>query len=569
MLRTESVLTNAILGSISDAVIIVTSEKTVAYLNSAAALLTGWTQQDAIHQDIDEVAIARDLLTGEIISLHQILDSLSGVESHQLEFSLDHRSGTPVAVQGILLSVFYSDAGATVQLLVINSSPKSSKNSPSYPRLVAYDPVTDLINRHEFDRRLMTVVSDMNYMERESVLCYMDLDQFKVINNNCGHFAGDELLRQISTILRQQVRAGDVLARLGSDEFGLILLNCSIFHASSTVQKILDIIAEYRFSWDERRFSIGLSFGVVSIQRSTESADVLLRNAESACYMARESGGNRYHIHCENDNALIERQTEMQWVDRINWALDNDQFAIYVQRIELTGTKESVSTHFEVLVRMISKLEEIIPPGLFLPSAEKFNLASKIDRWVVSSTLNWLSENLNTLTDLKSCSINLSGQSLGDEQFIPFLIGELDRTSVPMHCICFEITETTTIANLANARKLINSVKQKGCLFALDDFGSGLSSFAYLRTLPVDYLKIDGLFVKEMLKNKIDLAIVRSIVEIGQSMNVKTIAEFVETDEIRTKLNELRVDFVQGYGVAKPQPIEELMTERGQLSITH
>jgi diguanylate cyclase (GGDEF)-like protein len=420
-----------------------------------------------------------------------------------------------------------------------------------------HDALTGLANRNKFDRYLKRAIVLAHHENAEHALCYLDLDQFKIINDTCGHLAGDELLRQLGELLRKHIRQYDFVARLGGDEFGILMYNCSSNQAFQACEKLRDLIKDFNFAWDDRSFTIGVSIGVSSINIVSGNAVDLLKEADAACYAAKEKGRNRVHVFSPDDEALAMRRGEMQWVEKIRHGLDQNRFVLYGQPIvPILDTNEGL--HFEVLLRYCDDRGNIIPPGAFLPAAERYNLASELDRWIIATLLEWLAKRPEFLKTLTLCSINLSGLSLSDETMLQFISEQLQKWAVPSNKLCFEITETAAISNLSYATNFINQLKEQGCLFSLDDFGSGLSSFAYLKNLPVDYLKIDGLFVKDILDDKVDLAMVKSINEVGHVMNKKTIAEFVENEAIFNLLKTLGIDYAQGYGIGKPVPLNEL-----------
>jgi diguanylate cyclase (GGDEF)-like protein/PAS domain S-box-containing protein len=424
----------------------------------------------------------------------------------------------------------------------------------------SHDALTGLLNRSEFDLCAQQAVQTTHQQLVEHVLCYLDLDQFKVVNDTCGHLAGDELLRQLGKLLRGQIRRNDVLARLGGDEFGILMHHCTLNQAFHACEKLRNSIKDFHFAWKDKSFTIGVSIGISTINRYSGNAVDVLKEADAACYAAKEKGRNRVHIFRPNDEELTLRQGEMLWVEKIQDAIQKDKFCLYGQLIiPIADIAEGL--HFETLIRYKDEQGNLIPPGAFLSAAERYNIASELDRWVINHLFSWINKNEYFLEQLSLCSINLSGLSLSDETMQNFIVEMFEKYNIPFNKICFEITETAAIANLTNATKFIAYFKNKGCSFSLDDFGSGLSSFAYLKNLPVDFLKIDGLFVKDILEDKIDLAMVRSINEIGHIMNKKTIAEFVENDEILSSLKLLGVDYAQGYGIKKPVPLDELMTK--------
>ena len=426
----------------------------------------------------------------------------------------------------------------------------------------SHDALTDLLNRRGFEQRLRQMLEAAKVESVEHVLCYLDLDQFKVINDTCGHIAGDELLRQLGQLLRQHIRDRDSLARLGGDEFGILLERCSVTEATRVTTALRRAVDQFRFQWEDKVFTIGASIGLVSINETSESMESLLSMADAACYAAKDSGFNRTHIYEPDDEDLARRRGEMQWVTVINRALEEDWFQLYFQPLVPLSGGGDQSEGFELLLRMRMEDGPIVGPGSFFSAAERYNLATKVDRWVVGTAFDWFSRHRASLERSLICSINLSGNSLGDAEFLQYLIEQLEEKRLPPGKICFEVTETAAISNLTNATNFIIALKKRGCRFALDDFGSGLSSFAYLEHLPVDYLKIDGMFVKDIEDDPVHLAMVRSINEMGHVMGKQTIAEFVETEATLKKLREVGVDYAQGYGIARPRPLADLITDR-------
>jgi diguanylate cyclase (GGDEF)-like protein/PAS domain S-box-containing protein len=424
----------------------------------------------------------------------------------------------------------------------------------------SHDALTGLVNRREFERRAERLLkTNQKEIGGQHALCFMDLDQFKIVNDTCGHNAGDEMLRQISAILQCVIRHRDTLARLGGDEFGVLMEYCSLDDAHRVVTSLQKAVQDYIFSWESHSFIVGVSIGLVPITENVSSLTELLRQADAACYMAKDKGRNRIHVYHAEDSEIAKRHGEMQWVERLYKALDKNLFSLYAQAIVPLNDNNEV--HYELLIRMKNDQGELIPPNAFLPAAERYNLISRIDLWVIEKTFSLLQNNKHFLNQINFCSINLSGASLSDSNILDIIITKLNEHKIDGNKICFEITETAAILNMKNATHFISTLKNLGCHFALDDFGSGLSSFAYLKILPVDYLKIDGMFVKDIVADPIDLAMVKSINEIGQVMGMQTIAEFVENDVIKGILKEIGVNYAQGYGIEKPKPFEELLQQ--------
>ena len=440
---------------------------------------------------------------------------------HKWDIRKIHQCGSIIWVRETARVIDDTDGNSTA-LIVCEDITETRRLSEQLTHQASHDALTELVNRREFERRAEHLLATARQDKSEHALCFMDLDQFKVVNDTCGHTAGDEMLRQLSTVLKRTVRHRDTLARLGGDEFGVLMEHCSLDDAHRVVKSLLTAIDDYQFLWEGHSFKVGVSMGLVPITDSTANLTELLKAADAACYMAKDAGRNRIHVHHAEDVELAQRHGEMQWVTRINQALEDDRFCLYAQTIEpLDG---STDTHYELLIRMVDEKGGIIPPGAFLPAAERYNLISKIDHWVIGNAFGLLVDNAAFLKQIDFCSINLSGQSLTDPEILKFIIAQLDESGIQGKKICFEITETAAILNLSKAMKFISILKELGCRFALDDFGSGLSSFGYLKNLPVDYLKIDGMFVKDIVDDPINRAMVKSINEIGHVMGMKTIA---------------------------------------------
>lgn len=475
---------------------------------------------------------------------------------HKLEFRLICRDDRIIWVRGT--ARLSADETQNMNILLVCEDVTETRTlAEQIAYQACHDALTGLVNRNEFDRQIKLALESARNSRTEYALCYLDLDQFKVVNDTCGHLAGDELLRQIGVLLKKQIRQDDLLARLGGDEFGILMKGCLLPQAYKACEKIRSSIQDFNFAWEGRTFAVGVSIGIAGINSISGNSIESLKEADAACYAAKEKGRNRVHVFRPNDEELAMRQGEMQWVTKIQEGLLQNRFCIFGQPIvPIAESKEGL--HFETLIRYQDHNGHIVPPGAFLPAAERYNIAATLDRWVIASLFEWLAKRPGFLDDLSLCSVNLSGVSLSDETMLDFIDREFSRWEIPTNKICFEITETAAIASLSNANRFIQTLKGQGCFFSLDDFGSGLSSFAYLKNLPVDFLKIDGLFVKDILNDQVDLAMVKSINEVGHVMNKKTIAEFVENEKIFELLRELGVDYAQGYGVGKPLPLTDL-----------
>ncbi|HWT72461.1 MAG TPA: EAL domain-containing protein, partial [Oxalicibacterium sp.] len=419
----------------------------------------------------------------------------------------------------------------------------------------SHDELTGLINRREFERRLRSALDDIRAQPGAHTILYLDLDQFKIINDTCGHHAGDALLQQLTRLLKDKLRSHDVLARLGGDEFGVLLLGCPSGPALRVAESLRQTVSEFRFAWKDKLFVVGVSIGLLTFSDNDLGINEILSIVDGACYIAKDKGRNRIHVYHPGDDELTERKGQMDWVTRISAALEDDRMVLYRQTIlPLPATDDSVD-HFEVLLRMRDEEGKLLPPLAFLPAAERYKLMPAIDFWVVKNAFEHVRDYCTDSRVRTTCSINLSGATLCEEQLVGFILEQFKLTGIAPTSICFELTETTAITNLDSAATLIRELKQIGCRFALDDFGSGMSSFGYLKTLPVDYIKIDGSFVKDMLHDDIDRAMVEAINNIGHVMGMQTIAEFVEDESIRQALEDMGVNFAQGYGVGRPEPL--------------
>jgi diguanylate cyclase (GGDEF)-like protein len=426
----------------------------------------------------------------------------------------------------------------------------------------SHDPLTGLANRVEFgiqvDRALRSAVED----GRRHTLVFMDLDQFKVVNDTSGHKAGDELLRQLSAQLKQALRSTDVLARLGGDEFGVLFLDCGVEVGMRLAEGLRRVVEGFRFHHGDRVYCVGVSMGLVEIDAASQSVEELLSAADAACYVAKEGGRNRIHRYHVEDKELLRRRGEMEWASRITQALDAGRMQIYCQYLQPLREGDGAQ-HYELLLRMVGPDESVVPPMAFLPAAERYQLAAMLDSWVLDQVIEHCAETLAGRPEL-ILSINISGASLGDVGFQTRLRQRLAEHPRVASNLCLEITETAAIANLDHALQLISDLRGLGCRFALDDFGSGLSSFAYLRSLPVDYLKIDGTFVRDMHQDPIDAAMVEAIHKVARLMGVRTVAEYVEDEATALMLREMGVDYAQGYHIHRPQPLHEVCAGEGR-----
>ncbi len=543
------------LRSIGDGVITTDAECNVEYINPVAEELTGWKVDDASGRPIDEIFRGFHEETCEPLEnpLAVSIRRSRSIKSVRPTL-LIRRDGNELYIESTASPIRDGKGDVTGGVLVFHDVSESRELNRRLSYHASHDILTGLVNRAEFESRLERALKSAKAREASYALCYLDLDQFKIVNDSCGHSAGDALLGQLGALLKSKIRWRDTLARLGGDEFGVLLESCSLDEAMKTAEVLRAAIGEFKFMWDDRSFRLGVSIGVVPITADNEDVAALLSAADSACAAAKEAGRNRIHSFQENDIDLMRRRREMQWAARINNALEENRFELFRQTIQPLQADEN-GAHYEILLRMRDETGGIIAPGLFIEAAERYSITPNIDRWVIKNAFRWLVSEADERERLILCSINLSGQSLGDDKFLPFVVDQFQMSGLDATKICFEITETAAIASYSQANRFINALKELGCKFALDDFGTGLSSFGYLKHFPVDYLKIDGSFVKEILHDPIDREMVRSINEIGHLTGKQTIAEFAENEEIITMLRGMGIDYAQGYGVAEPKRV--------------
>jgi len=556
------------LASIGDGVITTNAQGEIEYLNPVASKLTGWHIEEAKGLLLNQVFCLVDendkqpiefpiqlCLTGNIIKLPEHTNTVLIHRDRQHFFAIEDSAAPIKDKQGNIIGV----------VLVFHDVTENHKMNQQLAYQAKHDALTHLFNRHEFHLRLKTLLNQWHSQSStQHSLMFLDLDQFKTVNDTCGHEAGDELLKDVALLLDKIIKNAHTytqatLARLGGDEFGLLLENCDLENAKKLANTLCEAIQNLKFYWEDeqqvnskRVFNIGVSIGLVPVSAQTVNDKSLLAMADAACYAAKNAGRNNVHVYKDTD--LID---EIEWVSLLNCSLESlDGFKLFYQPIVKTnifGTGIQDEVWYEVLLRMHTPKGHIVPPGAFLSTATRYTLMASLDKWVLNASLAWLQH--RDLSQFKLLNINISGHSLNDKTFINHIVERLSHPDVPANKLCFEITEATAITNFSNTVKFITELKKLGCRFALDDFGSGMSSFSYLKNLPVDFIKIDGGFIKGMVKDKIDFAVVRSINDIAHEMNLCTIAEFVETEEIFHCLQEIKVDYVQGYWIGKPQPL--------------
>lgn len=562
-LQDEKERAEVTLNSIGDGVITTNIHGQIEYLNPVAERLTGWKFDDAMNREFTDVIhlvdeeshkdisnpVSRSIQLGHAVRLtgNTLLVSKNADKDYSVEVTV-----SPIRnVHGITI-------GTVIGIHDVTNL-RSLARQMSYQ--ATHDSLTGLINRREFESLLGNLLYTAKSEDRVHALCYLDLDQFKVVNDTCGHVAGDELLKQLATKLHGHIRESDALARLGGDEFGVLLDNCPINKAIDIAEELRKIVKEFHFVWQEKPFEVGVSIGVVPINSESGSLTDVLRAADTACYVSKDNGRNRLHLYQPDDQELARHHGEMQWVHRINKALEENRFLLYSQKI-IPLSDNGGTHHNEILLRMVDEQGEIVSPGEFIPAAERYHMMPSIDRWVVKNTFKALCQSLYGDRAKEIFTINLSGQSLCENDFLNFVVDEVDVTGVDPALICFEITESAAITNLSHATRFMNVMKGMGCMFALDDFGSGLCSFSYLKNLNVDYLKIDGSYVSDIVDDSVDFAMVESINQIGHALGMITIAEFVDSEAVVIKLKQLGVDYAQGFYLDRPKPLLKELTSQ-------
>lgn len=564
-LHREKELAQVTLASIGDGVITTDTDGRITFLNAVAEYLTGWTQDTARGQPLTEVftinneltlkpvadPVARCLREGRIVGLanHTVLVRRDG-----REFSIEDSAAPIRDAHGAIIGV----------VLVFHDVTRAREMANRLSWQATHDALSGLHNRAAFEDRLRYLLRtpEVGKENDQHVLLYIDLDQFKVVNDIAGHIAGDEMLKQIAGLMQQRVRDTDMLARLGGDEFGMILTHCGQTNALRVADAIHETLEGFKFVWNERVFRVGASIGLIEFQPDQHVLTDLLSAADLACYAAKNAGRGRTHVYIAGDDRTHQHRSEMDWAARISEAVEHDTLTLCGQTIlSLNGGLAVPGLHFEVLVRLRGNDNELVLPGVFLPAAERFDLMPIVDRWVITRAFSMVAECLRERgrDAIGQCAINLSGATIGDESLLPFIKNQMALHGLPAGVICFEVTETAAISHFPTALQLITELRALGCRFALDDFGSGMSSFSYLRSLPVDYLKIDGTFVRGIASDPVSLTLVGNINDIGHLLGKQTIAEYAEDEATIAQLRALGVDFAQGYGISRPQALDQLL----------
>ncbi len=554
----EKKLAQVTLGSIGDAVITTNAYGHIQFMNKEAEKMTGWSCEESIDKPILDVMCIVDSKTTKPLTnpVTQAIATHASIHSEE-HCALIDRNKNRFEIEYKANAIVDSDNKNFGGVVVFRDVTETREMAKQLSYQASHDELTGLVNRREFEIRLNQAITNTRADHKQYALLYLDLDQFKIINDMGGHHAGDELLIQISKMITQILRESDTLARLGGDEFGILLDGCPIEKASEIAESIRTAIDKFIFYWDDKVFDIGVSIGVILIDEESSSLADVMSEVDTACYTAKDLGRNRVQIYQQSNNELNKRKTAMYWSQRITKAINDDDFKLYAQEIFPVNKKQHPVKIYEILLRLEDNENQIITPHIFLPSAERFSLTSAIDKWVISNTFQTISK-YKLGADRFKFSINISGQSLNTHDMLGYIINSLEETAVPAEMIQFEITESMAVANLSTARKFISVLNGLGCEFALDDFGKGLSSFTYLKHIPVHSLKIDGSFVRDILNDPVNISFVNSINDIAHAMNLQTTAEYVETEAIYNEIIKLNVDFVQGNFISPPVPLHSI-----------
>ncbi len=541
------------LNSIGDAVIVTNKTGVITQINPNAEALTGYTKEQAMGTEFYKIFNVNYESGDPRHELAEVLSMMRVISTADAPRVLVSSSGAQYSIDYTFAPVLDDDSDVNGAVITFRDVTEVRALSTKLKYFASHDSLTGLINRREFENHIKFACEDAANDASTHMLCFMDLEKFKIINDTAGHAAGDEFLKQVAQQIHSTIDVHDPLARLGGDEFGIIMHNCDESMAIKNVERIIEAVKNFRFVWANNVFDVGISIGMVKIHSASGTVAELLSQADTACYTAKNEGRNRVHIFDLNDEVIRKARGELEWLQQIKSALENDNLVLYVQPI--VEISNNAQHHYEVLVRLYNEEKELVQPMSFIPTAERYGLMPDIDRWVVKNTIKFLS---NTPQFNGMLTVNLSGQSVCDEHFYQFILDEFNSTRINPGKLCFEITETAAITNLSIAVTFIQSLKLLGCQFALDDFGSGLSSFSYLKNMAVDYIKIDGNFILDICEDETDFAFVEAINRIGKVMGIKTIAEFVENKEIHMRLKSIGVDYAQGFLFSRPEPIAVL-----------
>jgi len=543
------------LNSLAEAIIATDAQGLITYMNPAAERLSGSIAQQAAGKPLEEVVGLVDETDRRLLAdpVKQALTSGAPVNLSRRALLVSRANSVERSIE-LSASPIRNDASELVGAVVLLhdvTELRGLARQMSYQ--ATHDALTGLVNRREFERRLEEAIESGHRGDGQHVLCYLDLDRFKVVNDTSGHLAGDSMLREVAKVLRDAVRDSDTVGRLGGDEFGMLLMGCPLEKARQIADDVCRAVSDYRFVWKDKIFNIGVSIGLVEISRESGALEELLAAADSACYVAKKQGSGRVVVYSARDEALARHTGEIQWLQRLQNALKENRFQLYHQPIVPAYGHNGGGPAMEVLVRLQDEAGHEIPPSEFVKAAERYRLMGLVDRWVVQTTLAALGRGAIPVPSTRSVAINISGQTLSDVQFLEFVVECLDSTGVNPAQVCFEITESAVVANLDHARRFVGVLHGMGCQFALDDFGSGVGSFSNLKNLPMDYLKIDGSFMRNLDRDSVNQAMVTAMIKLARTLNFKVIAEQIEDVATLDTARRMGVDFVQGFAVGRPQ----------------
>ncbi|MGH8211307.1 MAG: EAL domain-containing protein, partial [Steroidobacteraceae bacterium] len=543
------------LQSIGDAVISTDADGHIEYINPVAESLTAWSLAEARGRPIGDVLNLVNEITREPIENPLVCALGRGENSASADHSvLITRTGQEVAIQESAAPICDRQGRVIGAVVVFHDVTKERRLKRALSYQASHDALTGLINRREFDNLLHAAVLSAQRGEGAYALLYIDLDQFKVVNDTCGHQSGDRLLRDVTGLLQTRVRTSDTIARLGGDEFGVLLEGCTPEQSARIADGVRQAIRDYRFVWGATTLSVGASVGVVQIGVGTESVAAVMSAADTACYAAKEAGRNRIHVYEADGVSHCHR--EMHWVARLTRAVQENRLELFFQPIVRIGV-DGTPTFHELTIRLRDDDGRLMPPSEFIPAAERYNVMPSIDRWVVRRAVELLKRRRAAGGTLPMLAVNVSGTSLNEQSFAEFILNMVEEPQIAS-ALCFEIAETVAVTGLANVTFFMRELKARGCKFALDDFGTGLSSFMYLKTLPVDYLKIDGQLITQIATDAVDRSMVEAISKVGRALGIATVAEWVESEAVLDELKRIGVDFAQGYHIARPRPFAQL-----------
>lgn len=545
------------LDSLAEAVIATDRDARITYLNAAAEHLTGVDARNVIGKSLEEIVGLVDETDRRLLNdpVKQALTTGAPVNLSRRTLLLSKANGSERSIELSASPIRNADKEVTGAVILLHDVTELRGLARQMSYQATHDALTGLVNRREFERRLEEAIESGHRGDGQHVLCYLDLDRFKVVNDTSGHLAGDSMLREVAKLLRDAVRDSDTVARLGGDEFGMLLIGCPLDKARQIADDVCRAVADYRFVWKDRIFNIGTSVGLVEVSRESGTLEELMAAADSACYVAKKQGSGRVAVYSARDEALARHTGEIQWLQRLQTALKENRFQLYHQPIVPAFGNDGGGPAMEVLVRLQDEAGHEVPPSDFVRAAERYRLMGLVDRWVVQTTLAALGRGAIPVPATRSVAINISGQTLGDTQFLEFVVECLDSTGVTPAQVCFEITESAVVANMDHARRFVGVLHGMGCKFALDDFGSGVGSFSNLKNLPMDYLKIDGSFMRNLQRDSVNQAMVTAMIKLARTLNFKVIAEQVEDAAALDAARRMGVDYVQGYAIGKPVPM--------------